>query len=43
MIFGTLESNPTTIDSYIGKHLFELYKNCNENQLTAICPEFEVN
>jgi len=30
------------VDAYIVKHYYDLYKNCNGKQLTAICPEFEV-
>lgn len=31
-----------SIPTYIVKHYYDLYKNCNGQQLTAICPEFEV-
>ena len=40
--FATDIDNSLEMYSWIIKHYYELYKNCNGKQLTAICPEFEV-
>lgn len=40
---GQQECGETNLGQYAYKHWYNRYKYCDGNQLTAICPEFEVN